>query len=135
MPRPITVAATIVAVLALGACGNTDASEDDVHDILTEAGASEEQADCAAGDIADELSQDELNDLASADQPEDIPDKINEKITPILDNCLAEGGPVEEDEGDTSDSTAPEGSSDTSDTTATTATDGAAVTTTTTVAP
>lgn len=101
MPRPTIVAATIAAVLVLGACGNTDASEDDVHDILTEAGADEEQADCAASDIADELTQDELNDLAGADTPEDIPDDIDAKVTPILDRCLAEGGPVEEEPEDT----------------------------------
>jgi len=125
MPRPIIVAASIAAVLVLGACGSTDASEDDVHDVLTEAGASEEQADCAAGDIADELTQDELNDLAGADSVGDIPEDIDEAITPILDRCLAEGGPVEE---------APEGEGDTSDTSDTTEGEGSADTTTTTAA-
>jgi hypothetical protein len=120
MPRPTIVAATIAAVLLLGACGNTDASEDDVHDILTEAGADEEQADCAARDIADELSQDELNDLAGADTPDDIPNDIDEKVTPILDRCLAEGGPVEEE---------PEDTGDTDDTTTTVAEDGDTTTT------
>ncbi|HEY8544665.1 MAG TPA: hypothetical protein VIL36_06445 [Acidimicrobiales bacterium] len=123
MPRPIIVAASIAAVLVLGACGSTDASEDDVHDVLTEAGANDEQADCAAGEIADELTQSELNDLAGADTPEDIPDDIQEKIDPILERCLAEGGPVEEDES--------EGEGDTSTTTV--AEEGA--TTTTTAAP
>jgi hypothetical protein len=130
MPRPIIVATTIAAVLVLGACGNTDANEDDVHDILTEAGASEEQADCAAGDIADELTQDELNDLAGADSPEDIPADIDEKVNPILDRCLAEGGPVEEDtdgSGDTDTSTTTEDGG-------TTTTTAAAGGTTTTVA-
>ena len=128
MPRPIIVATTIAAVLVLGACGNTDASEDDVHDILTEAGASEEQADCAAGDIADELSQDELNDLAGADTPEDIPADIEEKVTPILDRCLAEGGPVEEDTDDTDTSTTTEDGED-ADTSTTVAGDGTTSTT------
>lgn len=129
MPRPTIVAATIAAVLVLGACGNTDASEDDVHDILTEAGADEEQADCAARDIADELSQDELNDLAAADTPEDIPNDIEDKVTPILDRCLAEGGPVEEepeDSGDADETTTTEADDDA---TTTTAADGGTTTT------
>lgn len=114
MPRPTIVAATIAAVLVLGACGNTDANADDVRDILTDAGASEEQADCAADGIDDELDQDELNDLAGANSIDDIPNDIDEKITPVLDRCLAEGGPVEEEgEGDTD-------TSDTSDTSETT---------------
>jgi hypothetical protein len=114
MPRPTIVAATIAAVLMLGACGNTDANADDVHDILTDAGANEEQADCAAEGIDDELDQGELNDLAGADSIDDIPDAIDEKITPVLDRCLAEGGPVEEEgEGDTSETTDDEGTSDT----------------------
>jgi hypothetical protein len=116
MSRPTIVAASIAAVLVLGACGNTDANADDVHDILTDAGASEEQADCAAEGIDDELDQGELNDLAGADSIGDIPEAIDEKITPVLDRCLAEGGPVEEvgeGEGDTSDTTVAEDTSDT----------------------
>lgn len=135
MPRSIIAASTIVAVLALSACGGTDTSEEDVHDILTEAGASEEQADCAAGGIADELTQDQLNDLAGADQIDDIDAEIDEKITPILERCLAEGGPVEETE--TTDTTAEgegdEGSTDA--TTTTTAAPAAGATTSTTAAP
>lgn len=139
MPRPTIVAATIAAVLVLGACGNTDASEDDVHDILTEAGADEDQADCAARDIAEELSQDELNDLAAADTPADIPNDIEDKITPILDRCLAEGGPVEEEPEDSGDdetttTEADEGSTTTEADGGTTTTTAAAGGTTTTVA-
>lgn len=131
MPRPTIVAATIAAVLVLGACGNTDANADDVRDILTDAGASEEQADCAADGIDDELDQDELNDLAGAESVDDVPNEIDEKITPVLERCLAEGGPVEEEgEGDTdtSDTTVAE---DTSDTTAPVTTAPAGDTTTT----
>lgn len=116
MPRPTIVAATIAAVLVLGACGNTDANADDVRDILTDAGASEEQADCAADGIDDELDQDELNDLAGAESVDEVPNEIDEKITPVLERCLAEGGPVEEEgEGDTdtSDTTVAEDTSDT----------------------
>lgn len=137
MSRPYIVATTIAAVLLLGACGNTDASESDVRDVLEEAGATDEQASCAAGQIAEELDQDELNDLAGADTIDDIPNAIEEKVTPILDECLGEAGSdgpvVDEDEspetdGETTETTEAEGAG----TTTTTAAGGTGDTTTTT---
>jgi major membrane immunogen (membrane-anchored lipoprotein) len=98
VPRPILVASTIVAAVLLGACGQKDATESDVHEVLVDAGATEAQADCAAPRIADDLTQDELNDLASASEEKDIPDKIDEKITPILDECLSSENPTTSDE-------------------------------------
>ena len=95
----------------LGACGQKDAKEADVQKVLVDAGATETQADCASGAIADELTQDELNDLASATEEKDISDKINEKITPILDECLAGEAPATDSttsttaEGGTTEST------------------------------
>ena len=108
MPRPILVASTIVAVLVLGACGQKDAKEADVQEVLVDAGATKTQADCASAKIADELTQDELNDLAAATKEKDISDKINEKITPILDECLAGEAPATTSttaEGETTEST------------------------------
>lgn len=103
VPRPILAASLIVAVLVLGACGEKDANESDVSEVLVDAGATEAQADDCAGQIAGELTQDELNDLAGASEEDDIPDAINEKITPILDQCLS-GEPAPESE--TTDTTA-----------------------------
>lgn len=101
MPRPIIVAATLTAAaLVLGACGQQNASESDVQEVLEDAGATKDQANCASSKIADELTQDELNDLAKADTAEDIPNAIEEKITPILDECLSGEGSESEGEGD-----------------------------------
>ena len=107
MPRPIIVAATLTAAaLVLGACGQQNASESDVQEVLEDAGATKDQANCASSKIADDLTQDELNDLAKADTAEDIPKAIEEKITPILDECLGSGSESEgEGDGETTEST------------------------------
>lgn len=102
----------------LGACGEKDANESDVSEVLVDAGATEAQADDCAGQIAGELTQDELNDLAGANEEGDIPDEINEKITPILDQCLSGEAPPES-ESETTDTTA-EGETGTTESTTTT---------------
>jgi hypothetical protein len=123
MPRPIIVAATsLLAVLVLGACGEKDASEDDVRDVLDSAGATETQIDCAAPKIADELTQDELNDLAKASDVDDIPDKVDEKVTPILEECLGASESEGEGEGSTESTTSTTAEGETTESTESTTT-------------
>jgi hypothetical protein len=120
MPRPIIVAATsLVAVLVLGACGEKDATEDDVRDVLADAGATDAEIDCAAPQIADDLTQKQLNDLAKASDADDISDEINDKITPVLDECLGEGGSEGGETTESTTTTTAEGESTESTTTTT----------------
>lgn len=122
MPRPIIVAATsLLAVLALGACGEKDATEDNVRDVLENAGATDTEINCAAPKIADDLTQDELNDLAKASDIKDIPEKVDDKVTPILDECLGSGSEGEgEGSTESTTTTTAEGESTESTTTTTT---------------
>lgn len=127
MPRPIIVAATsLLAVLALGACGEKDASEDDVRDVLESAGATDTEIDCAAPRIADDLTQDELNDLAKASDIDDIPDEVDDKVTPILDECLGDGPSESEGEGSTESTTSTTAEGETTESTESTTTTTAA---------
>ena len=119
MPRPIIVAASLLAAaLALGACSQQNASASDVEDVLIDAGATKDQAKCTSTKIADKLDQDQLNDLAKSDTAKDIPNSIEEIITPILDECLSEGG------GSTDETTSTTAEGDSSSTESTTTTTG-----------
>lgn len=109
MPRPIIVASTILAAFVLGACGNQDSKASDVRDVLEDAGASTTQAQCASEAIDKELTQDEMNELAKSENASDIPDAINEKITPALDECLAGEAPTDTESGDETTETTAEG--------------------------
>jgi len=91
--RPKIAAAVIAATLLFGACANKDAKASDVEKVLKDAGATSAQAKECASKIDDALDQKQLNDLAGADHADDIPQKISDKINPILDQCLkGEGG-------------------------------------------
>jgi hypothetical protein len=118
MSRPIIAATVLAAAALLGACASKNSKESDINNVLVDAGATKQQADCAASKIFDKLSQEEVNDLAAADHEDDIPKKIDAKITPILDECLKSENPG----GSTTSTTAAEGSSTTASTEATTST-------------
>lgn len=122
MPRPIIVAAPLfAAVLLVGACSEKNASASDIQEVLEDAGATKDQADCASTEIDDALTQDEMNDLAKTDTAKEIDDKIDEKIQPILAECLQGEGSTDDGETDESTtSTTAEGESTESTTTTTT---------------
>jgi len=119
MSRPIIAATVLAAAALLGACASKDAKEADIQNVIEDAGATKQQADCAASKIFDKLTQKEVNDLASADHEDDIPEAISKKITPILDECLKDS---EDPSGSTTSTTAGEGSTTTASTESTTST-------------
>lgn len=110
------LAVLALAAVALAACTSQDADRDDVANAMEEAGASEEQADCVADGLEDELSQDQLNEVADAsDLEDDLEDDLRETVEGVLNDCLASG----EGEGGDGDST-----DDTSEESTTTTTEG-----------
>lgn len=113
-PARRIVAIVALAVLALSACSSNDAKESDIRDAMTDAGLSDSDADCVAGEMMKEFDQGELNDIASATDPDDFPEGSAEPIDSILDNCIASAGG---DTGDTSDTTGSDSSDTTDDTT------------------
>jgi hypothetical protein len=118
--------AAIVALgaLALSACSSNDADGGDVVEALTDAEIPQDQADCVGQGFEAEFSQGQLNDLASASNPDEYPDGTQETVSSILDDCLGGGaGPTVDDEGGED-----EGSGTTDDTTDGTAEDATTTT-------
>jgi hypothetical protein len=119
-PSRRIVAIVALAALAFTACSSNDAKESDIVDAMTDAGLSETEARCIGNGLTGELNQDELNDLASATDPDDFEEGTSETVDSVLNECV----------GDTSDTTDTTGAdsteSDSTDTTgdATTTTAG-----------
>lgn len=99
-----------LAVLPLAGCTNTDADEGDVVDAMEDAGLPRGQAECVGERFVEEFDdQDTLNDLASADDPQDFPSGTEEQVTQILEECTsgasAGSGDTGEPGEDTTEST------------------------------
>jgi hypothetical protein len=108
---------TALAALVLGACASNDADRGDVVDALTEAGVPDSQAECAGDRFEEQFNQDQLNDIAEADEPDNIPEGLWTEVEAILSECI--GGEEPADEGtDTTESTESGESTETTDTTA-----------------
>ena len=113
--RPLFALAAIL-VLTLSACSRNDAKESDVVSAMTDAGLTQEQAECVGQGFDDEFGddQDQFNKIAAATNPDDFPEGTEEPIRQILDRCVngSDGG---SDSSDTTDTT---GSDETTSTTA-----------------
>ncbi len=105
-----------VAALSLSACTNNDADAGDVVDAMSDAGLDRDQADCMGREFEDAFDQDQMNDLASADNPDDFPSGTKPTVDSIIADCTGDTVPG---------SDAPESGGDSeSETTTTTASEG-----------
>jgi hypothetical protein len=105
-----------VAALSLSACTNNDADAGDVVDAMSDAGLDRDQADCMGREFEDAFDQDQMNDLASADNPDDFPSGTKPTVDSIIADCTGDTVPG---------SDAPESGGDSeSETTTTTAAEG-----------
>jgi hypothetical protein len=106
-----------VAALSLSACTNNDADAGDVVDAMSDAGLDRDQADCMGREFEDAFDQDQMNDLAAADNPDDFPSGTKPTVDSIIEDCTGDTVPG---------SDAPESGSDDSqsETTTTTAAEG-----------
>jgi hypothetical protein len=109
-PRSRGLAALLaVAALALSACTNNDADAGDVADALTDAGLEEDVdpqfPDCVGEEFERVFDQDQINDLASADEPEDFPSGTAETVSSIIEDCRDGSVSESEGEGDESETT------------------------------
>jgi len=99
--------AALVAVVALAAagCSNNDAKESDVVGAMEDAGLTTEQSRCIGERMQDEFGDDQdlYNEVASADNVDDLPDDTEPAIRTILDDCLADEGSG--DDTETTDTT------------------------------
>jgi hypothetical protein len=114
-PSRRLAALAAITALALAACASNDAKGSDVVSAMEDAGLDEDFPDapeCMGDEFEREFSQDELNDLGSADDPEDFPAGTEETVDSIIEQCTTGGGTG--DESDTGD----EGTESTTTTTA-----------------
>jgi hypothetical protein len=111
------IALAAVAALSLSACTDNDADGGDVADAMTDAGLDEDQADCMGQEFERAFDQDQMNDLAAADDPEDFPSGTQETVDAIIEECTGESVPGaegsesegEDTESETTTTTAAEG--------------------------
>jgi hypothetical protein len=114
-PSRRLAALAAITALALAACASNDAKGSDVVSAMEDAGLDEEFPDapeCMGDEFDRTFSQGELNDLGSADDPEDFPAGTEETVDSIIEQCTTGGGTG--DESDTGD----EGTESTTTTTA-----------------
>jgi hypothetical protein len=110
-----------VAALSLSACTNNDADGGDVADAMTDAGLAEDVDDrfpeCMGEEFERVFDQDQMNDLAAADDPEDFPGDTGVTVSSIIEDCRTPSesgseGPDsegEDTESETTTTTAAEG--------------------------
>jgi hypothetical protein len=103
-----------VAALSLSACTNNDADAGDVVDAMSDAGLDSDQADCMGQEFEQAFDQDQLNDLAAADNSDDFPSGTKPTVDSIIEDCTGEAVPGAEG----SDSEGQDGESETTTTTA-----------------
>jgi hypothetical protein len=112
-PSRRIVAIVALAALAFTACSSNDAKESDIRDAMTDVGLPGNQADCVASKLVDELDQDELNDLASATDPDEFDEQTSQTVDSVLNECVVDADTsdttgtdsTESDGGDTTDTT------------------------------
>ena len=90
-PSRRIAALVAVTALALSACSSNDADAGDIEEAMRDAGLTDEQASCIAEQLDAELDQDQLNDLASASDVEDLGEDLEAPVTAAVEDCV---GPV-----------------------------------------
>jgi hypothetical protein len=79
----------VLMALLLAGCPSNDVDGDDLADALEEAGATTEQANCAAGRFDEELTQEQRNQVAGADDQEAI-DNLNDEVRTTYESIMTE---------------------------------------------
>jgi hypothetical protein len=111
--RGLVVALAAVVALSLSACANKNADAGDVVDAMTDAGLPDDQAKCMGDEFDREFNQDEMNDLAAADDPKDWPSGTEPTVDSIIEQCTGQPVPG----SDASGSGGQDGGSETTTTT------------------
>lgn len=119
--RPSALALAAVLAVTLTGCPNQDLDGADAANVLTDAGASEDVADCLGDRFENDLSQDQINDVGGADQLSELDNELQAEVETILAECV-DGSSVEDqgsgEPSDSSDTTEPDASADETTTTA-----------------
>jgi hypothetical protein len=91
----LATALLVIATLGVGACSDEDEfTEDNLADQLVEQGLfEEEEADCIASTVFDELDDDELSEVEDAfDSNGELPPALQEALTTGVESCVQVGG-------------------------------------------
>jgi hypothetical protein len=92
----------VLMALLLAGCPSNDVDGNDLADALEEAGATTDQANCAAGRFDQELTQEQRNQVAEADNQEAI-DELNDEVRTTYESIMTE---CVAGEGETTETTA-----------------------------
>lgn len=85
------IATLAIGTLALTACGLTSVSADDLRDQLIEDGITESVADCIVDTLEEELTDDEFQEVATADTLEEIDADLGARATATIEACVIAG--------------------------------------------
>jgi hypothetical protein len=99
MSRRIAAALIAVLALSLAACASNDAKRSDVVSAMTDAGLSDEQAECIGDGFDDAFTQDELNEIGGASELDELDDELRAEVDAVLEKCVGGSG----DGGETQD--------------------------------
>jgi len=89
-------ALAVVAALSLSACTNKNADGGDVVDAMSDAGLDPDQARCMGQEFDKAFDQDQMNDLAAANDPKDWPSGTKPTVDSIIEDCTGEAVPGSE---------------------------------------
>ena len=85
------IATLAVGTITLSACGLGSVSADELRDQLIEDGIDENVADCIVDTLEAELSDDEFQDVATADTLEEIDADLGARATATIESCVLAG--------------------------------------------
>lgn len=91
--RCISAAALGPVLIGIGACGGGGdiSKEKFAAEIRSEAGLTDEQSTCVVDAVYSEFEQDDINDLYSANEADDMGDGVYEKFTGLIVDCATGG--------------------------------------------
>lgn len=85
------IATLAIGTIAISACGLNSVSGDELRDQLVEDGIAENVADCIVDNLEAELSDDEFQDVATADTLEEIDADLGARATATIEACVLAG--------------------------------------------
>ncbi len=92
-PRPVVVviAAALFAVASCGSQSTAELDQDELTEVLVDAGLDQAQAECAAEALVDaDLTLDEVESLAAGEDTDDA--EKAKTVTEALQSCTSSGG-------------------------------------------
>ncbi|MFK8022779.1 MAG: hypothetical protein AB8G26_02340 [Ilumatobacter sp.] len=85
------IATIAISTIAVSACGLTTVSKQDLRDQLVEDGIPAEMADCVVDELDEQLTDDEFQEVAKADDIAEVDSDLGDRAFDIVSNCALDG--------------------------------------------